>query len=139
MAKPHKLYAISILALVFISCNLFSLPPAPKVKDERIGLDVSQSTGRLTTEIYSFPPSTRKIYLEFYLDVAKNSQYLLEFRWYHEDTLMFSMTNFHGPGYAMATLERDPKVLEEFPVGEYRVEIWFVEELISSTAFTIRD
>jgi len=93
--------------------------------------------GDLADETRRVPSDSKIIYARFFLDIPEESKIDLEFRWFYENNLLTSFHGRHSRGYAIATLERDPKIFPAFQPGNYRIEIWFLNTMLIDSPFLV--
>jgi hypothetical protein len=139
VSKVQKLVAkevFVIFVLLFLaSCRITHLPNV-SANDPRVGIAISDD-GFLEAENLLIPSDTEIIYFQFFLDLPDKMEVTLDYKWYQEEKLYYAYSGVHVRGNTIATLERNPSKLAKFPSGNYRVEVWFLNTLLTSKSFQV--
>ena len=124
--------------MVFLASNCLTVSNIPSIRasDPKIGIDLSDN-GHLASVVERIPSDVEAIYFEFFLDIPEDSEIPLQFKWFFEDKLVQTHSGNHTRGYTIAMLDRDPEIMQNFPSGAYRVEVWFLNTLIVSKNFSV--
>ena len=137
--KKNLLLFVIAVAIPSVSCrNLSPLVTTIRAEDPKINFELSQD-GHIDNDESIISPDATKIYFEFFLDVPENTEVSLNFIWYYENQLIKTHYNKHPRGNVIVTLERDPSIIPEFQKGVYRVEVWFLNTMIISKKFEVKN
>lgn len=84
----------------------------------------------------TFSVNDEHIYLYFYLE--SNVEVSLSYRWYHEDELWaVYRSGRKGRGYNFAGIS--PREGEQFPAGNYRVEVVLGSSVLGTAQFRVEE
>jgi MoxR-like ATPase len=125
------------LVLIISGCLRFSNTQSIRAMDGKLGTNLSE-TGLLANETDEVPSETQIIFLEFFLDVPDGWEVTLQYKWFHEDTLVLAGASNHTRGHTIATLDYDPEIIQNFPTGGYRVEVWYLNTLLLTKSFYVK-
>jgi hypothetical protein len=131
------IFFLLILSLAVLSCINSPFVTIIKGQNPRINSELS-AEGNIIHDDPVISPDAKKIYFEFYLDIPENMEVPLNFIWFFRDGVIQRTSNKLPGGDVMVTLERDSSTIQEFQIGVYRVEVWYLNTLIVSKYFEIK-
>jgi hypothetical protein len=133
-----------VIGSILICCSViglivywFSKAPTIQAQNPLIGFELSES-GHLNQDVRIIPSDAQNIYIGFNFEAVPGSSNPLEFRWFRNHEILMVYSNNFSPGYVQSMMTRDPAILDEFPSGDYIVEVWYINTALLSESFTVK-
>lgn len=136
--RTTQMAAASVVLCVLVGCSGTPSVPAIRTSSVVVGTEID-SEGHITDAISQITPHAKRVYIAFELEAPEESEVPLDFRWYYQSQLIYSVSKVHQSGSVLIWLERVPEKTPKFQTGHYRVDVWISNTLLFSVPFEVVD